>query len=171
MLPSRSSYPKEQLEDFYKDTADFLTLAQLLQSLDFFVTFDNKEFIIPCKVQGTTMMNPSFSNIRSIFCVDTKSMLSPTVFPIVQARVMKVMGSRDNQPIMTEGSMQFMDREIALVQEGQKEGQVAINFAVEYKEKDPEACYRDLEKITAIIVTTLYSISPGTSVRTGIYQQ
>ena len=168
MLPSKSSYTKQELEAFYKDTADFKTLSQLLQSLDLIVTYDNEEFLIPCKVPENTI-HATFKNGRSVFCVDEKSMLSPTVFPVVQARIMKAMGSRENLLIMTKGSMQFQHHTIALAKEGEDEGQDAINFAVVYKDKDPEACFRDLEEITTIVVTTLYSLSPGTTVTTGTY--
>ena len=168
MLPCKSSYTKQELGVFYKDTADFPTLSQLLQSLELIVTFDNKEFIIPCKVPESAT-NAIFKNGRTIFCVDGKSMLSPTVFATVQARVLKAMGSKEDQPIMTKGSIQFMHQSVAFAKEGEEEGQDAINFAVAYKDKDQETCFRDLEDITAIIVTTLYSMSPGTTVTTGRY--
>ena len=134
------------------------------------MTFDNERFIIPSKVCDRTV-DATFKNGRSVFCVDGKSILSPTAFPTVQARVMKTMGSTVNNPIMavTKTFIEFQHQTIALTKEGEEEGQNAINFAVVYKDEDPEACYRDLEEITAIIVTTLYSVSPGTSIMTGIY--
>ena len=84
---------------------------------------------------------------------------------------MKVMGLKNDNPLMTmtKGFMEFKHQTIALAKEGEEEGQNAINFAVVYKDEDPESCYRDLEEITDIIVTTLYSVSPGTSVTTGIF--
>ena len=168
ILPSKSSYKRYELEAFYKDFADFPTVSQLLQSLDVMVTFDDTEFFIPCKVQESTKVETTFKNGRSIYCNDRKSMLSPTVFPTVQARVIKVMGSRENQPIMTRGSMQFLDQAIGLVKGGGEDGRDAINFAVNYKSKDPESCFDDLRKISVIISTTINELSPGTSIRTGI---
>ena len=167
MLTAKSSYNKQELEIFYKDIADFPTLSQLLQSLDLMVTFDDKEFIIPCKVQESNQKKDEFKNGRTIFCVDRKSMMLPTVFPMVQARVMKAMGSRINQPIMSRESMQFLNHAVGLTKEvaGGRDG---INFAVVYKDDDPESCFNDLETITAIVVTTLYELSPGTAVDTGI---
>ena len=96
-------------------------------------------------------------------------MLSPTVFPVVQARVMKAMGSRENQPIISKGTMQFLDQSIGLVRrEGGEKGRDAINFAVLYKNEDPESCFDDLRKISEIIATAMYDLSPGTSIKTGI---
>ena len=131
------------------------------------MTFDDTNFIIPSKVIESPRTNTAFKNGRSIFCGN--GMISPTVFPVVQARVMKAMGSMGDQPIMSKGSMQFLHHSVGLEKEGEEGGQDAINFAVLYKDKDPESCFHDLEKITAIIVTALYELSPGSSVETGIY--
>ena len=166
MLPSKPSYKRHELEAFYNDVADFPTLSQLLQSLDLMVTFDDTEFFIPCKVLQSTKM-AEFKNGKSIFCVDGNSMLSPTVFHVVQARIMKAIGSQENQPILSKGSMQFLHRVIGLAKEKEEGDRDAINFAVVYKHEDPEACFHDLEKITTIVVTTMYELSPGTSIATG----
>ena len=169
MLPSKSSYNKHELEAFYNDVADFPTLSQLLQSLDLMVTFDDTEFIIPCKVRKSVNVKEEFKNGRSIFCIDGKSMLSPTVVPVVQARIMKSIGSMENQPIMSNDSIQFLHQVIGLAKEKEGSGRDAVNFAVVYKDEDPEASFHDLEKITAIVVTTMYEFSPGTSIATGIH--
>ena len=166
LLSGKSSYNKQELELFYKDIADFPTLSELLQSLDLMVTFDDKEFIIPCKVQKSNQIKDKFKNGRTIFCVDEKSMLSPTIVPTVQARIMKAMGSRYNQPIVSRGFMQFLDQAVGLTKE--EEGRDAINFAVVHTDEDTESCFNDLEKITGIVVTTIYDLSPGTAVETGI---
>ena len=133
------------------------------------VTFDDTEFFIPCKVLQSTNVAQEFKNGRSVLCVDRKSMLSPTVLPVVQARVMKAIGSIANQPIISKGSMKFQFRVIGLAKEQEEDGRDAINFAVVYEDEDPEASFHDLEKITTIVVTTMYELSPGTSIATGTY--
>ena len=166
-LPTQSSYTKDELEVFFKDTADFPTLSELLQTLDLMVTFDGSKFIIPAKVpeQQSSSPRPKFKKGRSIFCVDGKSMLSPTVFPVVQVRIMKELGSTGYQPIICKGSMQYSNQTVGLAKQFDEKD--AINVAVEYNDGDAEASFNDLEKITGIIVTALYELSPGTAIETG----
>ncbi|XP_072046623.1 death-associated protein kinase dapk-1-like [Amphiura filiformis] len=166
VLAPKAAYSKEELEGYYRDVADFSTLSQLLQSLGLMVTFNDINFVIPAKApKESGISKAKFQKGRSIFCDDDRSMLSPVVFPTIQARIMKAFGSESNQPIVSLGSMQFANETLALVK--QYEERDAINFAVEYKDEDAELCYNDLEKMTSIIVSTMYELSPGTSIATG----
>ena len=94
-------------------------------------------------------------------------MLSPTVFPTVQVRIMREFGSARDQPTISKGFIEFSNQTVGLAKDFDEKD--AINVAVEYNDDDAEASFKDLEKITGIIVTTLYELSPGTSIEIGNY--
>ncbi len=167
LLHPSSTYTKEELSKFYAGVAEFPTLSQLLESLEIMVTFDGRNYIIPTKIppERRGRSASEFTKGRSIFCADSRSMVSPGVFPIIQTKLMKAFGSEIDQPTLTTQSVQFAKQTIAL--EKQLNGRDAINFAIDYQDMNAELCYEDLNRMTNIIVLTMYEISPGTSIETG----
>ena len=61
--------------------------------------------------------------------------------------------------------MQYSNQTVGLAKQFDEKD--AINVAVEYNDGNAAASFNDLEKITGIIVTTLYELSPGTAIKTG----
>ena len=172
-LPDKPFFSRQELETHYSDVADFPTLALLLRSLDLMVEFDRDRYIIFAKLQddnATLQLTKGmkFSRGISIYLSDNKTMFLPGLFPAIQARVMKRLGSDEKgHPPITLSALKFVGHSEGMVQltNNKEVIKVAVTSA---DQGNLKGSYEDLEVLASLIEATLLELSPGTSVKKGI---